>query len=683
MTVSSFAIGSGFAAYPAAVATDGTSFTVAVVGTSSNKPVLAFAHVDSQDRVTLDPGARLDPGVFGYGTVSMVWTGDSYVIAYGATGSSGEPMSLRAAVLDAQSHLIRSNVVIATLPNYPEPALTVSNGRVLFTWIGSDEAIHARSLSTAELLGTLTPSGDAPALAGEAARSISGASNGSQSLITWVHPGTNSGTIRGRIVDGSGNPLTDRFTIGSGQSAPAAVWTGSDYVVAFPSINSTGTRTVAVRISSSGDVVDSVPQPLADAGRNELLASGAPVSGGAFFLWLDYGALTSTLRGDVVNAALRRSHGSFLDPGVPYSVSLPSQAQGTGVVRGGRYLMAWQERSDLQQVRVGRYDFEGRALDLEPLAPGSKANYQRDPHLASDGASAMMAWTELNPRTTDPEQAELLYAGFLQPGSMQMDVTLVDGIPYGASSAVNWNGQQYVVAWQSAATRQLMLARWNRAGQRLDGAAITIAAPRTEGLSRKAGDASPALAWNGHEYFLLYGHETIDSSYPIMLPPALEILRDVRGQRLNSSLIPTGASLQLGPIQASGSDAFQTNVVAAGEGFTAAWLQRGGWDQPLLIVNRFMLNGALSTLRGKQRSAIAPLVLFRFAGRTLVGYETSLFTIGDDATFAKEEALSRPVAGVIDDPSNLNLIVGSTDPVSNITRLTVETVSQIRRRSGK
>jgi hypothetical protein len=692
-SVLSFRISSDPSTGLLAAVTDGSDYLLFVTqGFYATHQTLL--RIDSADRVQELGTAGLNgtsPSAYLY---SAIWTGHEYVVAYPSANSG-----VSCEILDSAGRVIKNDIVLLNAPGqaYPQAKLLWSEGRVLFVWRPAGAAIQSASATVQQLLAPGFVPFQSVAEPQTNTVIFSAATNGRRALITWVQRTESdyeNGLLRGRIVDSSGVASTGPFTIATGIDRtitqgtypPAVAWNGSSFLVSMVARNVAGYWIDGLRVSSDGVVLDTDPQPLASAARNELLLRSESTPDGVFLFWLDQGGLTPSLRGDVVNSSLARTHGSPLDPGVLLSRGLAGHAETVGVRREDSYLLAWTELTDEQRVLLGRYDLNGKPLDDEPVQVRPSNRPQSQPHLATDGRNALVVWVE---RSSLPPANQLfveLIDGALRSGDAPPGVTA----QVVAEVAVHCNGHQYLVAWQEPTTRRLMLARWSLSGQPIDVVPVALAPPRFDSNAvplgfqgPPVGDAMPAIAWNGNEYLIVYGHEMTFLPGTIAGPTPTVYLHQIRGKRLSENLVEDGPELELGPVETNVSDALAPAAITAGRGFATTWLQRGSPYGEPIVVNRYVDGTALSTLRGKQRTHVVPSSLLRLGGITYLAYDRSLFTLGEDASFVSERELPATVVSAIDDRTRLVYIDTALDPVSNVPRSTVRLSSPLRIRSSR
>src|SRR5207244_4009283 len=183
------------------------------------------------------------------------------------------------------------------------------------------------------------------------------------------------------------------------------------------------------------------------------------------------------------------------------------------------------------------------------------------PVLASNGRNAVVAWQDVNGVSASfvDEAGHVFRRMFDFPG----------GKP-----SVNWNGQQYLVAWRSS-QNQLLGLRMNGAGALIDQNPVNIGAAFP--------NSDPVIGWTGNSYVFV-------SPAPLPLPVVPAPVA-VWAQFVSSTLTAIGS-----PIQVSGAisqpNTLGTPIVADGPaGALIVWSQTAGSVTTLRAARA--VNGAL------------------------------------------------------------------------------------------
>lgn len=659
------------------LATDGSRYLVALLDTADyQRPFVVFATVEADGRIV----PRSTMPWYAYSPsrpLTLLWNRGLFVAIYDAGDS------VRAAVLDDAGTLLADRPIVQKTAYYDEfRAATAGERLVLARTVFGGVSV---SLFTArEILEPSFTAWPGAPLSGLAPNSgLTGvASTGTELLIvsrrfeeSWHEVGY------AQVFGLDGKAVGPERRLGNGGWS-AAPMPGGGYLAVTSLAGQLSRSVVAVRISAAGDALDAAPFPVAPAGDDQSFASAVPNAAGTLLLWTNgrSNLLGGSIRSEVVDGQGGRRHAGIADGGVLVSRGLATQAQPVVAQRNDGSLFAWIERTDRDRLVLARYDAAGRPLDSEPAAVHESTFPQHNPVLATDGRGAFVAWQEGGGVTYDAPD-RLLYAAFIAPGSTRAEAVVIDSIAKDSGpAAVVCNGRQYVLAWQSVTTRQLLMVRWTLDGTRIDSTPIAFGPARTYSSWGTLGDAAPALAWNGREYYIAFGHEAYE--YPpavFEVPPT--IIHELHGARLTEDLIRTGPEQLLSlPEDEGGPDAGRAAVIASGDRFLVAWSQRQNWFDPGLIAARAVLpNGELSPLRGRARTSATPPSLIAFGDGARIAFGNSLHQLDRDAAFVAERIEESPVAAATADGARLLLVESRL--VDNVPRLFVVTLPGPRARA--
>jgi hypothetical protein len=531
-----------------AIASDGIGYVIAYTESQPQPQVVRFAHIDDAGVVTL---RDLIPNA---ADVSIAWSGKSYVAAY----RTGE--ITYAAVVDRDGSVLRERTPLIGSGAWAFRVSGGANGHVIATWLTGNSAVAETPIdSTALLEGKFPPlavTETLPTLFYAQPPVVASAGDGH--LIVWaeVMPAAYSqavlSTIRARRLDTNGNVTGTPFTVAETASpyvnVVAATWTGSSYVVAYVDVNTGRVRTQ--RIDASGFTTAA-----------DMTADGDDVEI----------ALASTGRGDVFavwsrSSSARRMFGAMLDAAgainsEPQLLTRATPAQSEPQLTtcaGSGYVAAWVESSDRARVVFDRVAANGVPSHASGAAVVESNNHQTHPAVACSSANALVTWTDSDERANTHGFAELFS---LSDRSIQALIPL-GAMPPGQRPAVVWNGNEYLIAWQSFETRQLQLARVTSDGQ------IRDVIPRVID-----GGSSPSLAWNGSQYLLAWLSEfsaTVPEtmvSIPLQRAKALRMTVELNAAGSPIDLYPTG----------DGDDARAPIAAASPTGWQITWRQRAKW----------------------------------------------------------------------------------------------------------
>ena len=219
--------------------------------------------------------------------------------------------------------------------------------------------------------------------------------NGSHYLVVWTEWSTGfSGDVFGTRVTPDGEVLDpDGIPIcldEDDQEYQVVESNGDEFLVAWQ--DWTDDPVIAGRrVSASGVVLDEAPI-LISAGSNDAW-SPAITSDGTNFLvvWDDYRV------GDDVYGARVAPDGTVLDAqGIPISTGSESKWAPKASWSGNHYLVAWQARAGSADwnVTAARMSADGQVLDPAGIAISTAADDQREPAVASNGETFLVAWQD-------------------------------------------------------------------------------------------------------------------------------------------------------------------------------------------------------------------------------------------------------------------------------------------------
>lgn len=451
--------------YPVAVASDGDRYLVAYVVTAINgHQSLKLACVDDHGVVTSRETSMPIT------EVSLVWSGSAYVLM--GTVNRAPVAAVVASdgtVLRAYIPLIAGRVDAFRLS--PGPA-----GQVLATWTGADNAVHSMLIRTSELQnGTyVMPVAESGAAASTFVPVSSAATGGNQSLVVWSEIGTFASTIRARRLDANGRPLGRPFTLVQTNREPweiAVASSGSGFIVGHSHFAPRGGAFLRV---SAGDQV-TLLRELSSEPDDDPMISLAGSSGDALMLWNG-----SRLDGAVTSAP---------DEVRLFAPARAAQNEPSIAWCGDAYRAVWTEWSPRSAIVFGRLRAGGAPMDAEGRRIDDSSRSQRLPMIACSASNAFVVWKELLPSGSWIARGALVDADRTPHAAFDLGA-----LPDDARPVVTSNGSEYVAAWPSRETNDLMLMRISRDGQPF------AAAPLVRGVAA----FEPFLAWNGSEYLAVW-----------------------------------------------------------------------------------------------------------------------------------------------------------------------------------
>jgi hypothetical protein len=538
-----------------AVGTDGTDFLIA--WTEDTR--LKFAKVAAG---TGEIVARTDT-ILQADKVSITSFSGVYAVFYTVVPSPTLPAgSVEAVMLDGNaSVLIRVSGGVLLSTGILDIATTNGTNVVHLAWSDiADGTVHAFSYPTAQLAsGNVTRPATVPPIPSPplAPLAVSVASNGGEVFAAWYER-TNPPIYRVRRFDGAGVPLTAITDVAPAPLDPAispkpgVVWAGGQYVVTFQAADDS---LQTVRYAANGTRIDVTPLPVAQ-GIAGLATSQTAALDQVALAWLAPQVSGAQVDADfLVNGVPR-----FLPGHLSLSTGFVDRSDAVVLWRGDHYLAAWRDESNVTRVAVGRISADGVPLDGDGIdvSVGIAASA---PVLASNGHTAVVTWQDANG----------VSASFVDEAG-HVSRRMFD-FP-GGKPSVNWNGQQYLVAWRSS-QNQLLGLRMNGAGALIDFNPVTIAAAPP--------NSDPVIGWTGNSYVFVY---TAPLPIPIVPAPIA-----VLGQFVSPALTAIGS-----PIQVSGGisqpNTVGTPIVADGPaGALIIWPQTAGGATTLRAARA--VNGAL------------------------------------------------------------------------------------------
>jgi hypothetical protein len=224
-------------------------------------------------------------------------------------------------------------------------------------------------------------------------------------------------------IDGFSLPsFTSMYGIGAATTATLSlVASGSDQGVA------------AVRIDSSGNVLDSPPISISVAGTGQ--GPIVATDGTDFVIaWLD-----GTRRG--IYLARVGADGTVTDPDgllVATDTDYASVAFGAG-----EYLVTWADSSTTDPVRAVRVTKTSGILDATPLTLALDTNVPLGPVVASDGQHFLVAWFELGHMSPS-----VVHTCVVNPDGTAATPLVLAGSDGAQNLAIAESGGQYLMTWE-------------------------------------------------------------------------------------------------------------------------------------------------------------------------------------------------------------------------------------------
>jgi hypothetical protein len=544
--ITTFAEDSLIGTHVRSVASDGTDFLVAW---SDDEGRLGIAKVTADGKVIHPP----NPNIGGDGA-TLLYMGTVYALF--ATDRPTVPFvggGVGAATLDRDGRVIvRTGVPVSRVRSI---AATMNGNRseVYFGWleVGSTD-VHVARLSPSEIeTGSITP--DTIIVAdtlSSVPTNLSIASDGSDAYAVWIDESVVPNVYRAIRLPMLGGPTPSVVTLGNASiftAKPTVTWNGAEYVVVYKDFNGLA---VLQRVAQDGN--PSAPPIVVSGPVTEVTIASLPAIDDSIVVWNDIQGPVNEVSANLISPVTN----VFRLPGnVLLSTSFADRSDATVVWRGNHYLGAWRDALDSSRIVVGRFTADGVPLDGTGVQVGATAPGGPAPVLASNGQTAVVAWLDLNG----------VGASFVDASGRV--VRLSYDFP-GGQPTVNWNGQQYLVAWRSSGGRLLAL-RINPNGQLIDNQAVDIAP--------FAG--RPYLGWTGSAY-------VVASQVLAVCAAPCQQTGAIFAQIVSPALVATGT-----PIQISDTVALPPSLADSPGGTLIVWPRLDGTTTTLRGVRVF--NGAV------------------------------------------------------------------------------------------
>jgi hypothetical protein len=328
---------------------------------------------------------------------------------------------------------------------------------------------------------------------------------------------------------------------------PAVAFNNVDFVVAWGMRGAAGPTDIgANKVLYATGLLAAPGAAVISTQVNQQQNASVTYGGGHFLVvWQDD---RSGAGNDIIGARVQ-SDGTILDPtGATLCNAAGNQTNPAATFDGTNYVVVWED------YRVGTPDIYGQNLSPGGVLIG--ANFvvengvwnETEPAIASSGASTLVTWTDNRVGPYDVYGAKLPI-----PGGVPTLSNIAVGVVLGSnqlSSAVAWDGVNYVAAWRDdrVGDFEIMGSRVSNAGAVLDpgGIPINTATPSTRPAISRIGAAGNSL--------VVWSDLRTGASY------------DVYGARMNAAgtvlepagiALATGAGDQTAPTAAyDGTDAF-------------------------------------------------------------------------------------------------------------------------------
>jgi hypothetical protein len=532
--VATMAAGSTLGTHFRSVATDGTDFLIAWV--DQNRLGLAKVAGDG----TLIP---LPDPAMAAGDASIVWIGDVYAVFVNDGGT------IKVATVGRDGRVITRSVVGLNTVSTFSTATNDDKTLVYIGWLqGGDNSLRVAPIPSFQIRGGAIspPVVFEPTGSNGFPSQIDIGSNAGVVLAVWIDTEPNPHVYRAQVLEGNGFAIGPVITLGDASASsvpPTVVWNGSEYVVTYKGLDEAARF---VRIAPDSTILGAPTIISANVADVTIGTTGDD----SLVVWIEQRGSFMPLYADILNSGQ-----SLLALPAPLLVSVSFADRSDAVVawRGTHYLGVWRDLTDVSRAVVGRFSADGVPLDGTGVSINSGLAAS-PPVMASNGSTAVVAWLDLD----GVSSSFVDQAG----GASRRAFGFPGGLP-----AVNWNGQQYLVAWRSP-NGLLLALRITGAGATIDGQAVIVGPV----------SSAPFIGWTGNSYVVVYREEAI-------CPPLCGTF-SLWAQFVSAGLTPIGSPIKLSDDQVA------PPVLADGpSGTLVVWPRTVGGSTTLRGVR--ILNGAV------------------------------------------------------------------------------------------
>jgi large repetitive protein len=298
--------------------------------------------------------------------------------------------------------------------------------------------------------------------------------DGSNFLVVWEDDRGVDRDVYGVRVATDGSVLdAAAVAIASGEGddlAPAVVFDGTSFVVAWSHEDVLDSNLQAARLGSDGRLLDSTPISVCDEAGDQLAPSIASDGAGqSLIAWEDH-------RGGFYKIyAARVTQGSPADAdGFPLPSDVRDRFRPAVAFGAGNYLVAWSDQKSFttdDDILASRVSPSGDVLDATPVVVSAEPGAEHDVRVAFGAGQFGLVWTT--------------GTGELHGARLDAQAQPLDATPkplHGAADpiAIAWDGTRYFVAWEE--------------GQNLRGLTLDESFEAAESAFEISASADPELA---------------------------------------------------------------------------------------------------------------------------------------------------------------------------------------------
>ena len=386
-------------------------------------------------------------------------------------------------------------------------------------------------------------------------------------LVVWstdVPPGAST-DLRGLILR-NGRPDADSVSLSAApfsQDGASTIWGGSQFVVSWRDgrLDEDKSRDLRYALLTSPSLEITTEQVMATTARSQTASALAGGTSTFLALWEE----STSDRHRRIVATLLDANGI---PRKTLAVSPSSGDQTSASVsfRAGHYLVVWAEQTAIDHWAIfgRRFDEGGVAVDATPLEVADTCCRPDSTAVAASRERWLVLWSV--------QQGQ--YGDFQAFGSFVADASIIplnDGHPLSLSEnlesqfelAAASDGEGFLVAWQegdSWAGCQVtcLPSQFAIRTLRVDGdGTVGHSAEVARGLQ-----LSPALAWNGSEYLLVW------------LDHRSSTWTELTGLRIRDGIAGSAFLVERGT-----TDQFRPRVVATVDGWLVVWETIAGYPE--------------------------------------------------------------------------------------------------------
>ena len=451
--------------------------------------------------ISAAPGHQQVPRVaHGKGTYLVVWqdhrNNATYPDIYGARVSP-------AGVLQETQGL-----AISTAASYQYyPSVTFGAANFLVVWQDHRKGAHA------DIFGArVSPAGVLQDTSGISISMASGHQTGpsvthgaGQFLVVWTDYRKSSSypdvygarlTPNGALLDASGIPIS---VAAYHQSAPAAAFSGTDYLVVwqdYRSYTKSAWDIYGARVATSGNVQDSSGIPISTAVSHQTAPAVAHDGSGYLVAWQDQ-RTSSTTASDIYGARLSNA-GVLQDKnGIGISYAVGHQQYPAVAARAGAFLAVWEDQRNSASVRSdiygARIQASGAVVDPAGLLISAAANNQLAPAIAHDGTNYLVVWQDFRNYQISSND---IYGALVSPsGTLLAGMAVAQASGDQLTPAVAFGGSRYLVVWQQGG--DIYGAQVDSSGKLIHPTGVPLSTAANNQLN-------PAVAYGGGSYLVVW-----------------------------------------------------------------------------------------------------------------------------------------------------------------------------------